>query len=305
VKILLTGVSGLLGLNAAAVLRERHVVVGAYLDHPVALQGVSVLQVDMADEQAVNRWLERERPDLVWHTAGLTNVETCESSPDLAQRLNVGAAEHVAAAAARVGAGLIHVSTDHLFDGTVGRCAEATLASPLNVYAATKLEAERQVDAVHATAFILRTNFFGWGHARRRSLSDWIIDGLRQGETRGMFDDVYFTPMLANDLVDTGMALFDRGKPGLYHVAGGERLSKFAFGVAVAERFRLDARLIQPRSVETFTFEARRPRDMSLATEKVTSVVGYAMPDVDTAVERLARLEARGWPAMLAAATRP
>ena len=108
-----------------------------------------------------------------------------------------------------------------------------------------------------------------------------------------MFHDVHFTPMLVNDLVDVMMALVEFAKPGIYNVAGGERLSKYAFGVAVASRFGFDPSRIRPASSETFAFKARRPHDMSLDTSKVARAVGHPMPGVAAGLDRLVITTAR------------
>lgn len=301
-KVLVTGVSGLLGLNLAVALRARHSVSGAYFQHPVLPEDVRTERVDASDPAAVRAWFGRECPELVVHTSGLTNVDSCETNPVAARHLNVGAARVVAGAAAEAGATLLHISTDHLFDGRESMYTEEHRASPLNVYAATKLEAESAVRDAHPGPYIVRTNFYGWGHALRQSFSDWILSTLKSGETPSMFEDVYFTPILVNDLVDVIVDLSRTGKPGIYNVAGGERLSKFAFGVALAKQFGFDPSRIKPLSVESFAFKARRPRDMSLATTKVAGAVGYPMPDAATGLDRLARLEREGLPAALAAA---
>jgi dTDP-4-dehydrorhamnose reductase len=304
-RLLVTGISGLLGLNAAAALRDRCTVVGSFLEQPIELEGVRAVRLDVSDGEAVRRWIEAERPDVVLHTAGLTDVERCEADPDLAARLNVAASAHVAAAAHRAGARLVHVSTDHLFDGRDSLYVEDHPTSPLNVYASTKLAAEEAVRREHPGALVVRTNFYGWGSPRRRSFSDWIISSLRRGEGLRMFHDVHFTPLLANDFLDIVLELVNGAEPGVYNVAGGERLSKCEFAIALAERFGLDTSLIQSVSVETFAFKARRPHDMSLATDWAARRLGFPMPGVAAGIDRLARLERDGLPAVLAAALRP
>lgn len=299
-KLLVTGLSGLLGLNAAVALRDRHTVSGAYFEHPVRLRGVAARRLDVNDAGAVARWVEAERPDVVLHTAGLTNVDACETDPRLAERLNVDVAGHVAAAAGAAGAALIHVSTDHLFDGAAALYAEDHPPSPLNVYARTKLAAEQRVRDRHPAPYIIRTNFYGWGHPGRQSFSDWILARLRRGERLRMFHDVYFTPILINDLVAVTLRLLERGQPGTYNVAGGERLSKYDFGVALAEQFGLRAELLDAVSVDTFAFKARRPHDMSLSTAKVARAAGQPMPTAREGIAHLARLEREGLPATLA-----
>jgi dTDP-4-dehydrorhamnose reductase len=301
-KLAVTGLSGLLGLNAAVALRDGHEVCGAYLDHGVSLRDVAASRIDVSDAAGVRRWIESERPDAVLHAAGLTNVDACETNPALAERLNVDVAGYVAAAASGVGASLIHVSTDHLFDGREALYGEDHPPSPLNVYARTKLAAEHRVRDHHERPYIIRTNFYGWGHPGRQSFSDWILACLRKGERLRMFHDVYFTPILINDLVSVLGHLIERAQPGTYNVAGGERLSKYEFGVALASTFGLDAGLVEAVSVETFAFKARRPHDMSLATAKVERVVGYPMPKAADGIDRLARLERDGLPGTLAGA---
>lgn len=299
-KILITGISGLLGLNAAVALRGQHTVVGSYHDRAIVLPGVQARRLDITDGNPVRRWVQQERPEIVLHTAGLTNVESCEANPALAQRLNVDAAAHVAAAAALVGARLIHVSTDHLFDGASSLYAETAATSPVNVYAITKLAAETAVRREHPGAHVVRTNFYGWGHPGRVSFSDWIIGALRSGQTLTMFHDVYFTPSLANGLIEAALELVERADPGIYNLAGGERLSKYEFGRAVADRFGFDAELIRPVSVATFAFKARRPLDMSLSTEKAARSLGHPLMGVAAGIDRLKRLEDQGLPKLLA-----
>ena len=304
-KILITGVSGLLGLNAAVALAPRHDVIGGFLDHPIDVPNVHASRIDLSDRGAVDGWIQGERPDIVLHAAGLTNVDGCETNPSLAERLNVEAAETVAAAAARANARLLHVSTDHLYDGTRSMYSESDPVSPVNVYARTKLDAESAVRAAHPAAFVIRTNFYGWGHPARQSFSDWILASLRRGDTLTMFHDVHFTPLLVNDLVDVMMTLAATAAPGIYNVAGGERLSKHAFGSAVAARFGFDPSRIKAVSSDTFAFKARRPHDMSLDTSKTARAIGRPMPSAAEGIDRLARLEAERLPETLATALRP
>jgi len=304
-KIAITGLSGLLGTNAALLLSRTEDVSGCYRDHRVTILGVSAQRVDVTDPEAMAGWLSLIQPDIVWHTAGLTNVDACEAHPDLARQLNVDAAAIVARASASVGARLIHVSTDHLFSGKVGRYREDATIAPLNVYAATKAEAEERVLAAHPGALVVRTNFFGWGHPHRRSFSDWVLDSLRRHQSISMFTDVFFTPILVNDLVTTAMELLKSGSSGIYNVAGSERVSKFDFGVGLARQFGFDVAAIVPRSVESFSYTARRPRDMSLDVTKAAVALGRPLPDIRRSVEALKELESLGWPERVASAVGP
>lgn len=302
--LFITGISGLLGLNAALQCRSRFHVAGCYHSHPVGIEGVEAFRLDVADAAAVASALRQRRPDVVLHTAGLANVDACETRPALAARLNVEAAQHVARAARAAGARLIHISTDHLFSGEESMVSETEAPQPLNEYARTKLEAERVVAGHCPDALIVRTNFFGWGTPARQSFSDWILQSLAGGETLNMFTDVFYTPILINDLVEAALALLDKGATGIFNVAGSERLSKYEFGVQAARLYAYSDDRIRPARAENFPFKARRPLDMSLSVAKAEAALGRPLPSVAESLRGLRRLQSQGWPEQLAMSLR-
>jgi dTDP-4-dehydrorhamnose reductase len=163
------------------------------------------------------------------------------------------------------------------------------------VYARTKYEAEQTVREVCPDALIVRTNFYGWGTSVRKSFSDWILEGLEGGRPLTMFTDVFFTPILINDLSDLILTLAARGATGTYHVAGGERVTKFEFAVQMAETFGAREPDIRQASVAGFPFRAVRPRDMSLNCREIEELMGIRMPGVRQGLERLRALRAEGW----------
>jgi dTDP-4-dehydrorhamnose reductase len=297
VRIFVTGVSGLLGVNAALDLRDKHDVHGTWLTHPVALDGVSVQRVDLRDADAAGEAIAAVSPSLVLHAAAMADVDACEADPPAATAANVTAAVNVAQAAARGGARLVHLSTDQLFDGNRGRLREDAPLGPLNVYARTKADAERAVASAHPRALIVRTHLYGWGGPPHRSFSDWILGGLRRGEARRMFTDAVFCPILATDLVTAILALVEAGASGVYHVAGGEAVSKYEFGLRLARIFGAPARLLVPVPMSAVPLRARRPRDLSLSSEKTEERLGRSQPSVDEGLRRLRAQELEGRPA--------
>jgi dTDP-4-dehydrorhamnose reductase len=290
-RLLITGISGLLGLNLAVNARERFAVSGCYAEHRVALPGVDAAAVDVRSADAVHRLVARVRPDLVIHTVGMSSVDACENDPGRAQELNVDAAEVVARAARAAGARLVHVSTDHLFDGERARRREDEPLAPLNVYAKTKAEAEAVVLREHAQALVVRTNFYGWGTSVRVSFSDWILRALRSGEPLTMFTDVFFSPLVVDDLADALFDLVERGATGIVNVAAEERLSKYEFALRTAEAFGLPAGKVYAASVERASLRAPRPKDMSLDVARAAALLGRRLP---TARDGLLRLRDTG-----------
>lgn len=304
-RVLITGVSGLLGLNMALIARERAQVTGCYRRHPVRIEGVDAFAADLTQPGMLDALFDRVQPEIVVHTVGLTSVDGCEADPALARQLNVDVAADVARRAARPGVRLVHLSSDHVFAGTSAWHEEGEALQPLNVYAQTKADAERAVFAHCPDALVIRTNFFGWGPPQRPSFSDWILAALRRGDELRMFTDVFFTPMLINDLAEVLFELVARGVSGIYHVAGAERLSKFEFARRMAGVFEVRRPRIRQVSVDDAALGAPRPKDMSLRTDKVARELDRHMPAVQEGLQRLQDLEARSWPAAVAAAAHP
>jgi len=298
-KIFITGISGLLGLNLALQVQDRFQISGCYHNHPIILDEIEPLKLDITSLGPLEQALQRIQPDIIVHTAGLTNVEECESNPEASYRLNVEATQHVARIASALSAQLVHISTDHLFDGTTAWNTEADIPSPLNTYARTKWEAEQVVFNNCPDALIIRTNFFGWGTPVRVSFSDWILYALAQEKELTMFSDVFFTPILINDLVDLMIELIVRRATGIFHIAGGERLSKYAFALQMAEVFNYPRNAVRAISVEDFPFRAKRPKDMSLGSGKIKQYMKTHTPVVKDGLNRLSKLESEGYRATL------
>lgn len=172
--------------------------------------------------------------------------------------------------------------------------AEDEVPEPLNVYARTKLQAEEWVREANPTTLIIRTNFFGWGHLYRQSFSDWIIASLRSGKPITMFEDVHFTPILADRLAWVTHEMVTQGISGVLNIAGDERFSKYDFAIRVAERFGLSKALIVRGRMNGSKSLVPRPHDMSLDNTKVSRLLGQRLGSVDEFLEELYEQEQQG-----------
>jgi dTDP-4-dehydrorhamnose reductase len=279
-SVLITGGTGLLALNWAWALRDSwHVILGTHR-HSVKLQGVSSQQLYLNSEEKFGYQLDALKPDLVVHTAGMTNVDQCELHPDLAYEANVAIAHNVARATAVRNIKLIHISTDHLFSGDDIFYHEESKPQPLNEYGKTKLLAEDRILAEHTHPLIIRTNFFCWGHAKRQSFTDWLLYNMWEGKKLTLFDNVYFTPILADKLILATHDLLEKGAAGIFNLAGNERLSKYQFAIEVCHAFNLPSMLIQRGKMINAQGSTRRPYDMSLNTDKAREMLGYSLGNV-------------------------
>lgn len=294
-SVFITGGSGLLGLNWAIALRESASITLGLHDRTIGLAGVDTLHACLETIDDVVLALEAIRPRMVVHAAGLTNVELCEENEPLAGHVNVEIASNVAVACARCGLPLAHISTDHLFDGKQAMSTEQGSVDPQNVYARTKAAAESRVLNAHHDALVIRTNFYGWGPLHRPSFSDAIIGALRRSTSITLFEDVFFTPILAETLSRAVHDLVVAKRSGIFNVSGDERVSKYDFGLRIAEMFGLDASLIRPGLITDRASLVRRPVDMSLSNALARETLGRGFGGVDDQLTRLRQQEEDGF----------
>lgn len=298
-RILITGASGLLGLNLAMETTHRHTVFGTVNQNNVRTDAFTVVQANLLAPGAVERLLDSTQPDWVIHCAALANLDACEADPLLAGKLNTDLPRALAKYVARGGARMVHISTDSVFDGLRGNYSEQAEPHPIGVYSRTKLEGERAVMEVDPTAIIARVNLFGWSLPGDRSLAEFFFNNLSQGKKVMGFTDVCFCPLLANDLADILVRMLELKLSGLYHVVSSESLSKYEFGVRLAHRFDLDPGLIQPTSVTNSGLKAIRSPNLSLQTEKLADALGKPLPMVSTGILKLFTLYQQGYPQLL------
>jgi dTDP-4-dehydrorhamnose reductase len=293
-RILLTGGSGLLALNWAITVRNQFEVVLAIHNREISLDDAKSMKFDTGSRESILKAIGQIRPDLVIHTAGLTSVEDCEKFPDLARAVNTDLASNVSSVCAELSIALVHISTDHIFSGEFQFATEELPVNPINVYAATKAEAETRVLENYSEALVVRTNFYGWGPTYRRSFSDQIIYSLRNGREITLFDDVFYTPILAESLIKTVQELLEAGALGVYNVVSDERISKYDFGIAIAENFSLNKSLIRRGKMADKSGLVQRPLDMSLSNRKTCSKLGHNLGGINHDLSRLLEQEKSG-----------
>ncbi|NPA30683.1 MAG: SDR family oxidoreductase [Chloroflexi bacterium] len=295
-NLLITGVSGLLGANLAwEALRAGHAVRGLTGHRDLPGAPFPVRAADLTDPAALDAAWAWARPDAVIHTAALADLDACERDPDQAHRLNAWVPGAIARRAAQEGVPLVHISTDAVFDGQRGDYTEDDPPNPLSVYARTKLEGERAVLDAHPQAVVARVNFFGWSLSGTRSLAEWFFNNLRFGQTVRGFTDVFFCPLLANHLARLLLEMLERGLHGLYHATSPRCLSKYAFGVALAEQFGYDPGLIRPASVDEAGLTAPRARRLTLRSDKLAHALGHPLPDWQAGIVEFHRQYTTGY----------
>ncbi len=275
--ILVTGGGGMLGAELCRLALARGTPVAAAVGARPAPNGIGAVSGDLADAAHVRRIVDRFRPSWVVHTAAWTDVNACETDPARADRANADAAGVVAAEAARAGAGLIAISTDSVFDGERGLYTEADPVAPLHAYGRSKLRGEAAVLAAHPGAVVLRTAIVGKSTGGQPGLLDWLLAAFREGRAVDGYRDLWFSPITTTDFAECILRLIERPVAGGIHHAGGHgRIDKAGFAQLVAEWVGADPGLVRP--CDAPASRVARPRDVSLSSSRLESLLGGALP---------------------------
>jgi dTDP-4-dehydrorhamnose reductase len=209
------------------------------------------------------------RPEVVIHTASMTDVDGCEQEPVLAYACNVTASANVAAAARRGGSHLIHVSTDYVFDGLRGPYREEDIPNPRGTYATTKYLGEQAVRILAPSLAIARTAVvYGWPPAGRPNFGSWLVSALAKGQTVRLFEDQWVSPSLADSVAAMLAELAERKHDGIWNICGDSVVNRVTFGRAVCELFGFDPALLIPIKLKDANLASPRPQHTGLLADK-------------------------------------
>ena len=256
--------------------------IGSYLiqtapkfSSPLRVHGLTRAELDLEDFTAVRRMFQKESPQFVIHCAALTHTPTCEKNPALAHKLNVEVTAVLAELATDIP--FIFFSTDLVFDGLVGNYDESAPVNPLGVYAKTKAEAERIVLA-NPKHTVLRTSLnFGKSSVGDRAFNEQMRRAVERGEALKLFTDEFRCPIPAIETARAVWELVAHDKPGVYHVAGSERLSRWEIGRLLAKGWSELNPGIEAMSLRDFRGLPRSP-DTSLNCAKVQKMLSFPLP---------------------------
>jgi dTDP-4-dehydrorhamnose reductase len=248
---------------------------------------VSWQALDLSYRAAVHRALDAARPEIVINAAAMTNVDACETRSDEAAAANAHGPRYLAEACVRLGARLLHVSTDYVFPGDAeqpGPYAEDAATRPVNNYGWTKLEGERAIVEVcdGRVPWLIARTALVYGHVPggRANFVSWLAGELRAGRRVRVVSDQINTPTLADDLAAALLHLMRRGTEGQIHIAGPDLLSRDAWARAIAAHYGLDAGLIDVTTTAELKQIAPRPLRSGLRTHRAADLEGVQMRGV-------------------------
>lgn len=283
-KILVTGVLGQVGHAL------QHVLAG---DHE--LYAMDREQMDLCDEAAIRQTIATIRPDLVINPAAYTAVDKAESEPELAHAINVNAPRVIAEELAKLGAGLIHFSTDYVFEGNqLTPYVETDAVNPLSVYGKTKLAGEKAIQAVGLPHLILRTSWVYGAHGK--NFLKTILRLSAERNQLSIVDDQWGAPTSSHSIATAVNELLsvwqmhDQEKSGVYHFTNTGSTSWFGFAQAILQSYEsqqsklglptLNIKSDTISSIKTIDYPtpAARPANSRLNNTKLQTTFNVALP---------------------------
>ncbi|MDZ4669078.1 MAG: SDR family oxidoreductase [bacterium] len=280
-KILITGSNGLLGqkLIEHYKLNTEHTLIATARgeDRFANKGGYTYESLDITDASEVARVLTLHQPHAVINTAAMTNVDACESEREACDDLNVNAVKFLVQTCNEIGAHLVHVSTDFIFDGTHGPINELEKPAPLSYYGHSKLKAE-QIVMENATSWSIARTVLVFGIVSDMSRSNivlWAKEALETGKPIKVVSDQFRTPTLAEDLANGCALIAEKKASGIYNISGRDFMSVFDLVYRVADFWKLDKSLLTISTSEGIKQPAKRPPITGFRIDKAINELGY------------------------------
>ena len=280
---LLIGADGLVGRHLAAAGPAADMVRTYRRDPPP--DGVLL---DITDIDAVRATMARVRPGVVLLAAADAWVERCEREPQATRRVNVEAPRRIAESIAETDALFVVFSSEYVFEGTAGEYREDDERRPINEYGRQKAALE-DIALASGRGLVCRTSGVFGDDPKRKNFVCQLVDRLRAGDAFDVPSDQLVTPTYAPSLARAVVRLAERGRTGVFHVAGPHVMGRVDFAQLVADAFGLDGSLIRPLATRDLGLKAPRPERAGLRTDKLRQELGEDLTTPAEALRQLAR----------------
>lgn len=295
--ILITGSNGLVGrelIRAFDRLPQYTVIATSSSPDKIVLPDVAFYQLDITDRKDVVELLSDLRPDVVIHSAAISAPDTCETDKELCNRVNIEGTQNVADACKAIGAKMLFISTDFVFDGEAGPYKEEDMPNPVSYYGWSKLEGEK-ITQTHTHWSIVRTVLV-YGDTvglNRSNFVTWVKGALEKGEKIKVVNDQYRTPTYAPDLAygivkATEWLVTGKGNE-IWHISGPQPLiSVYDMALQIAAYYKLDSSLVEPIASASLNQPAKRPPTTGFILTKAEKHLNYKPIEFTNGLEKLA-----------------
>lgn len=237
--------------------------------------------LDLMDTRSIRKLIVDLKPKIIINTAALTNVDLCEKDEKSAYTINALAVKEITLAAEDIGAYLIHVSTDYVFDGVTGNYDEDAIPKPINYYGLSKLLGDSHACTYDNSLVIRTSGVFGL----KGNFPRFVLDSLKNNKGINVVNS-YYSPIHARMLARQIKIVMGSGQTGILNIAG-ERISRLELANRICDIFDLNKELINEVPESSLNWVARRPRDSSLNIDRSLSILGNGYSSIDTNIKMM------------------
>jgi dTDP-4-dehydrorhamnose reductase len=294
-RILITGANGLLGQKLVDLLSKENgieLIATARGEKrlPAEIDNFSYVSMDVTNKEEVHQTVFKHKPDVIIHTAAMTNVDHCEGDKEGCWKLNVDAVQNLIEVAELTNSFLVHLSTDFIFDGEAGPYDEEAKGNPVSFYGESKLKAEELIINSQIKWAIARTVLvYGIAHDMSRSnIILWVKDSLENKKNIQVVNDQWRTPTLAEDLAMGCYLIVKNAAQGIFNISGKDFLTPYDMAIKTADFFHLEKSFITKTDSTKFTQPAKRPPKTGFIIDKAVNVLGYSPRSFEEGIAILA-----------------
>lgn len=280
-KILITGAFGQLGNSLKNFLSINDEVFRTGLNIPTGGKG---LQLNIVDKIMLKDIISSVSPDVIINLAALTNVDFCESNPEIAKEVNTNGVQNLV----DVFSGkIIHLSTDYVFDGLKGPYKEEDQINPISVYGKTKYDAEKIVLDKNNN-LVLRANvLYNMFGNNKASFLNWVVNNLKNKNSIKVVNDQFNNPTWTESIAEILVNCINKDMSGLYHWGDQDYLSRYDFAIKIAESYNLKSDLIKQISTSQLKQMAPRPLNGGLDQSKLKKYLNIIPPSINDCLDAI------------------
>jgi len=286
-RVLIIGASGRIGKEIYKIFnvesnKNSFDIFGTFHNNPVN----EFEKIDITNIDSVKNVINKIKPNIIIHTAGLIHPLTCEENKELAWEINVIGTKNILDCSREFKSKLVYISTDYVFDGKNNPYDELDQPNPLNYYGQTKFESEKLISSLD-DYLIIRTAWINDVEKNSSSFIMQLINSLKNNKSFIVPYDQFGSPTIPSNLSEIIYELIQQNKKGIFHVTGTTYISRFDFALKIAESFSLDKTLIQKVSTNDLNEKISRPLEINLNLKKLKSLINTKILSLDEQLDYL------------------
>lgn len=282
-KLFLLGGSGLVGNTILKKSLGSFDVISTYNNNKINIPNVRSIRISLPNDfNNLNDLIIKEKPDVVINTIAYSNVDFCESHKQDAYSLHVELTNRVSSICSKINSKLIFISSDYVFDGKKGSYTEDDIPNPVNYYGHTKKLAEELVLRNPKNSVLRTSLIYGWDKQVR--FLNYVLNNLRDGKEVLAYEDIFNSPTLIDELVESILKVAETDANGIFHVVGSSCVNRFYFAKVITRSFKMDENLVKPIKIKETQPQAKRPINTCLNNTKARKILGIDFSTIEEGV---------------------